>query len=113
MEKQLNHPLMIACLAAVEQAMSGKGQRHGGDAVPFYDQQWVTLGKCHGVGFLTGQASKKLNEAAGKDDPEAFEREVLGAMVYAGMAFLMSRGFPVPGAEPQREPSRPDHGIVW
>ena len=88
------HPLELAFKLAVEQATKGKGERHGGDSVPFYDQQWTTLADCHGVGFLTGQAAKKLNEAAQKNDDEAWEREVLGALVYAGMAILKKRGYP-------------------
>ena len=91
---QSSHPLELAFRLAVEQATKGKGERHGGDSVPFYDQQWTTLADCHGVGFLTGQAAKKLNEAAQKTDEEAWEREVLGALVYAGMAILKKRGYP-------------------
>lgn len=88
------HPLEIPFSLAIFQATSGKGERHGGDSVPFYDQQWTTLADCHGLGFLTGQAAKKLNEAASKTDPEAWEREVLGAIVYAGMAILKKREYP-------------------
>jgi hypothetical protein len=88
------HPLLFAYWDAVLQATKGKGERHGGESVPFYDQQWTTLADHHGVGFLTGQAAKKLNEAAQKDDDEAWEREVLGAIVYAGMAILKKRGYP-------------------
>lgn len=91
----LQHPLHRAFDAAVKQATKGKGERHGGDSIPFYDQQWRTLAECHGVGFLTGQASKKLNEAAQKQgDDDAWEREVLGALVYAGMALLKHWGYP-------------------
>lgn len=43
-------PLMIAFRAAVQQATQGKGERHGGESVPFYHQQWVTLANCHGLG---------------------------------------------------------------
>lgn len=89
-----NHPLALAFAAAIEQATKGKGERHGGDSIPFYDQQWVTLARCHGVGFLTGQAAKKANEAAQKSDPADWEREVLGTLVYAGMAVLFRRGLP-------------------
>lgn len=89
-----SHPLEIALSLAIEQATKGKGERHGGDSVPFYEQQWVMLAKHHGIGFLTGQAAKKLNEAAQKIDPVAWEREVLGAIVYAGMAILAKRGYP-------------------
>lgn len=94
------HPLYDVFLQAFQQATGGKGARHGGDRTPFYRQQWVTLANHHGVGFLTGQATKKLNEAAHRvEHPElsseiakpgdaAWNREVLGALVYAGMAYL-------------------------
>jgi hypothetical protein len=106
----------------MRQLLSGKGRRHGGGATPFYDQPWVTLYRTHGAGFLTGQAAKKLDEAVRarakgeeelsrgvfRDDTssggghaeakrkidEAWEREVLGAIVYLGMAVLAGRGFP-------------------
>jgi len=92
------HPLELIFCDAVRQATSGKGERHGGDATPFYDQQWVFQAKVHGNGFLTDQAAKKLTEAVMsgtlETDPEAFEREILGAMVYLGMALLHVRGLP-------------------
>jgi hypothetical protein len=85
----LNHPLYDVFMQAIVQAMYGKGERHGGAGVPFMEQQWVALGKSHGNGFLTGQAAKKLNEAAERGEyDDAFNREVLGAMVYAGMAYI-------------------------
>lgn len=46
----------------------------------------------HGRGFLTGQAAKKLEEAASTRSGVAFEQEVLGAIVYLGMAILHERG---------------------
>lgn len=92
------HPLELIFGDAVTQATKGKGERHGGEAIPFYDQQWVRLADTHGNGFLTGQAAKKLTEAVEsgniEKDPEAFEREVLGAMVYLGMSLLHRRGLP-------------------
>jgi hypothetical protein len=42
----------------------------------------------HGRGFLTGQAAKKLEEAASTREGDAFVHEVLGAIVYASMAIL-------------------------
>ena len=87
-----DHPLYHVFIAAIEQAMFGKGQRHGGNVTPFFDQPWVHYGKMHGRGFLTGQAAKKLEEAAATRTGEAFETEVFGAMVYLGMAILKERG---------------------
>lgn len=77
-----NHPL----------SMYGKGERHGGNVTPFLDQPWTHYAKMHGRGFLTGQATKKLEEAAHQREGEAFETEVLGAIVYAGMSILKERG---------------------
>jgi len=85
------HPLASVFAAAIDQVMRGKGQRHGGDTTPFMEQPWTHYAKMHGRGFLTGQAAKKLEEAASILDGEAFEKEVLGAIVYAGMAVLWER----------------------
>lgn len=85
----VDHPLFDVFMSAIHQAMHGKGERHGGATLPFKQQQWVALADAHGNGFLTGQAAKKLNEAAARGEyDEAYYREVLGAIVYAGMAVL-------------------------
>lgn len=88
----LSHPLYPVYMAAIEQAMYGKGERHGGNTIPFLDQPWVHYVKMHGRGFATGQSAKKLEEAASTREGKAFETEVLGAIVYAGMAILKERG---------------------
>ena len=87
-----DHPLYPVMLAAINQAMFGKGERHGGAVTPFQDQPWAHYAKMHGRGFLTGQAAKKLEEAASTRTGAAFEQEVLGAIVYCGMALLKERG---------------------
>lgn len=92
-EEVLNHPLTPVLLAAVEQAMFGKGERHGGAQIEFTDQPWAHYVKMHGRGFLTGQAAKKLEEAASTRTGTAFEQEALGAIVYLGMAVLYERSF--------------------
>jgi hypothetical protein len=91
-EDVLNHPLFPVYVAAIEQAMYGKGGRHGGNVTPFLEQPWVHYAKMHGRGFLTGQAAKKLEEAASTRQGEAFDTEVLGAIVYAGMSILKEHG---------------------
>lgn len=87
-----SHPLYPFLMEALEQAMYGKGQRHGGVSTPFKQQQWWLQANLHGVGFLTGQASKKLGEAVSthlaNEDTEAFMRELGGAIVYTAMAML-------------------------
>ena len=85
------HPLYPVFMAAIRQAAFGKGERHGGDTVPFLEQPWNHYAKMHGRGFLTGQATKKLEEAASTRSGKAFELEVLGAIVYSGMAVLHER----------------------
>lgn len=86
------HPLYPLFMAAIEQAMFGKGERHGGARTPFLEQPWAHYVKLHGRGFATGQAAKKLEEAASTRSGSAFETEVFGAMVYLGMAILAERG---------------------
>ena len=85
------HPLYAVFIAAIDQAMNGKGERHGGAKTPFGEQPWNHYAKMHGRGFLTGQAAKKLEEAASTREGKAFETEVFGAMVYLGMAILAER----------------------
>jgi hypothetical protein len=86
------HPLKAIFEAAINQATHGKGQRHGGATVPFLDQPIFHYAKMHGRGFLTGQAAKKLEEAASTRSGTAFETEVLGALVYAAAAIIFERG---------------------
>lgn len=86
-----NHPLFPVFLAAIHQAMFGKGERHGGNTTPFLEQPWNHYAAMHGRGFLTGQAAKKLEEAASTREGQAFEQEVLGAIVYCGMAIIKER----------------------
>lgn len=51
------------------------------------NEKWLEIARTHGIGFLTGQAEKKLKEAQGMD-ADAWEREMLGAINYAAMAML-------------------------
>lgn len=83
-----SHPLYEAFDDAVKQQTHGKGQRHGGAVIPFLEQPIMQISKHTGVGGLIFQMVKKAQEACGKDDQEAFERELLGALVYGGAAYL-------------------------
>jgi hypothetical protein len=85
------HPLYPILIGAIMQAMYGKGERHGGAATPFLEQPWNHYATMHGRGFLTGQAAKKLEEAAHQREGIAFEQEMLGAIVYAAMAIHKER----------------------
>lgn len=82
------HPLYPQLMAAIEQAMYGKGERHGGARTPFLEQPWLHYAEMHGRGFLTGQAAKKLEEAASTKTGEAFAQEIRGAIVYLGMTLI-------------------------
>jgi hypothetical protein len=90
-QHQPAHPLQEVFAAAIEQATKGKGKRHGGDVTPFMEQPWVHYAQMHGRGFLTGQATKKLEEAASTRTGHEFEQEMLGAMVYCAMAIMHER----------------------
>lgn len=73
----------------VAQVEGGKGAERHGKGQFLDQQQWVILARHHGVGFLTGQAAKKLNETPGLTTKEARQRELLGAMAYAAFAYMM------------------------
>lgn len=88
----VEHPLFPVFVAAIQQAMYGKGERHGGAVTPFLEQPWNHYATMHGRGFLTGQAAKKLEEAASTRAGDAFVNEVLGAIVYCGMSVLKEHG---------------------
>ena len=90
------HPLREVLDDVIAQVTEGKGARHGGNTSPFMDQRWVPLAKEFGTGGLLFQACKKLQESAGKPTQEDFEREVIGAIAYAGMAILAYRKGIVP-----------------
>lgn len=90
-EEIFNHPLYPIFVAAIKQATIGKGERHGGRSVQFMKQAWLNKAKTHGRGFLTGQASKKLDEAAETREGESFEAEMLGAINYAAMSIIFER----------------------
>lgn len=92
LDPRTQHPLYPVFMAAIEQAMYGKGKRHGGDSVPFLEQPIFHYAAMHGRGFLTGQSAKKLEEAASTRNGEAFTTEVLGALVYAGAAIIHEQG---------------------
>lgn len=85
------HPLQSVFDAVIAQVTSGKGVRHGGDSIPFTKQPWAHYAGMHGRGFLTGQAAKKLEEAATTRWGPEFETEMLGAIVYCAMAILHER----------------------
>lgn len=73
---------------AYDQAARGKGrERHANDKA-FHLQPMQDLIRLHGVGFATGQASKKASEALGLPTLERQVAELLGAIVYLSGAVI-------------------------
>jgi hypothetical protein len=90
------HPLNEIYSDAVDQCVGGKGNERHGKGLDFLSQKWVRLAKDHGIGFLTGQAQKKMEEAMhyyhqSGYDQEWWEREMLGALNYLAMAIYFER----------------------
>ena len=74
---------------AFDQAADGKGKERHANALPFDKQPMQTIAAAHGVGFLTGQAAKKSQEAHGLPHDRAVA-EILGAINYlAGAVIFM------------------------
>jgi nucleoside 2-deoxyribosyltransferase len=91
-----HHPLYEIYEEAVAQACVGKGNDRHGMGKSFYDQKWAKLADIHGVGFLSGQAQKKLEEAfdayrQGNCDMVWFEKELMGSLNYVAMSLLYLR----------------------
>lgn len=73
---------------ALEQASAGKGkERHATDN-PFDQQPMMEIGRMVGHGFCLGQAIKKAQEAS-RMQPDAAQRELLGAINYLAGAYLL------------------------
>lgn len=80
---------------AYNQAASGKGrQRHNARNVSFDRQPIMEIGRMCGLGYPTGQAQKKTQEAVSmfnRGDRHRAEAELLGAIVYLAAAVLLIR----------------------
>ena len=79
--------------AAFAQAATGKGRERHADGRRWTDQPIFTVARQHGAGFLTGQAAKKLGEAAAmsrRGEHNRARHEMLGAIVYAAAAAHMA-----------------------
>ena len=77
--------------AAHKQASEGKGKERHANDLPFDKQPMQVIAASHGVGFITGQAAKKLEEAVGmldRGERDAAIKELLGAVVYAAGAVI-------------------------
>ena len=89
----MSHPLDCIFQDCLAQVTDGKGSERHGNGKSFIDQPWKYLADTHGVGFLTGQAAKKLGEAQGMSEHSRWEREMFGVVVYAAMAILYRKRF--------------------
>lgn len=78
---------------AYDQAARGKGKERHANNLPFHEQPMQMIARQTGLGFITGQAMKKIGESHGMDK-DAAVRELLGAIVYAAGAviFLAAQG---------------------
>ncbi len=72
---------------AFNQAAAGKGKERHANDLPFDKQPMQTIAAAHGVGFLTGQAAKKTQEAHGLPHDRAVA-EILGAINYLAGAII-------------------------
>ncbi len=72
---------------AYEQAAFGKGSQRHATGQPFHEQPMQSLIRLHGLGFATGQASKKAQEAQ-RMDPQQAIHELLGAINYLAGAII-------------------------
>lgn len=89
---------------AYDQAARGKGKERHANGKAFHDQPMQDLIRLHGVGFATGQASKKASEALGLPTTERQVAELLGAIVYlSGAVIALER--PVPSQDPTKKNS--------
>ena len=78
---------------AYDQAARGKGAERHANGKPFHEQPMQTIAQQVGVGFITGQAMKKLGESAALPRDRAI-RELLGAIVYAAGAVIFLESQP-------------------
>lgn len=77
--------------AAYDQAARGKGAERHADNLPFHEQPMQSIADEHGIGFITGQARKKTEEALGmlnRGDGSAAIKEILGAINYLAGAVI-------------------------
>ena len=72
---------------AYEQATEGKGRERHDDGEYIENQHTLRTGRTH-VGFLTGQAAKKIEEQA-RLPLEQQKQELLGAIVYCAFQVIL------------------------
>lgn len=85
-------PLKAVLKMAYAQAASGKGRDRHANGKPFLEQPIMEIGRMVGVGYQTGQAMKKAQEAGGmiqRGQYEAARAELLGAINYLAAAHIL------------------------
>lgn len=85
-------PLHGVLMKAYEQAMLGKGMERHANGKPFEAQPMMEIGRMVGMGYHTGQAMKKSQEAGGMVERSQFraaQAELLGAINYLAGAYLL------------------------
>lgn len=85
-------PLKDTLKAAFAQAASGKGRDRHANGKPFMEQPIMEIGRMVGMGYQTGQAMKKAQEAGGmvqRGQYDAARAELLGAINYLAAAYLL------------------------
>lgn len=85
-------PLAAILQRALDQAQAGKGKERHANGRAFLDQPIMTIGRMVGVGYQTGQAMKKAQEAVGmlsRDQPDRAKAELLGAINYLAASILL------------------------
>lgn len=102
-----NYDVRYTSLAAVlreayDQAASGKGSQRHNPRGTFFDQQPILeIGRMVGIGFHTGQAMKKSQEATtrfqrdpqNREERERAVAELLGAINYLAAGIVLIREF--------------------
>jgi hypothetical protein len=85
-------PLKTVLMLAYQQAALGKGKERHASGKPFMRQPMMEICRSHGMGFATGQADKKSQEAIGmvaRGEHDAAKFEILGAINYLAGAYLL------------------------
>ena len=95
---------------AYNQAAKGKGADRHANELPFDKQPMQTIAAKHGVGFLLGQADKKIAEAHGmlrRDEQDKAVHELLGAINYVAGAILFTEAQQAPAVTQTPQPTQP------
>lgn len=94
---------------AYNQAAKGKGADRHANELPFDKQPMQTIAAKHGVGFLLGQADKKMIEAHGmlrRGEQDKAVHELLGAIVYVAGAILFTEAQQASTQTPAPQPTQ-------